>query len=256
MTPADDAVERHYDEIAEAWADIIDAPGRKHILWPAIRGLLPDVDGKRVLDAGSGDGHYSAWLADRGADVVGVDASRGMVETATDRHGDTVAFRRADLAETLPFDEDSFDVVLCQHVLSHLPDVATPLREFARVLGDGGVLVLSTHHPLRDYLVVRERDHPDATDLDLDPVVRTDTATPEYHATERFEVHWGGDDENPGVYYRRPLADLVTPLLDAGFTLDALEEPAPDAAFERDHPDVAETLAEWPPGAICLRAVR
>lgn len=256
MDPADDAVEQHYDEIAEGWSDVIDSPGRKHILWPAVRDLLPDVAGKRVLDAGCGDGHYSAWLTEQGATVVGIDASRGMVETARARHGDRIEFQRADLAEPLPFDDDSFDVVLCQHVLSHLPDIDTPLREFARILEPGGVLVLSTHHPLRDYLVVRDRDQPDTTDLDLDPTIRADTETPDYHATERFEVHWGGDDEHPGVYYRRPLKAIIDPLFAAGFSLEALEEPGPDAEFERRHPDVADTLAEWPPGALCLRAVR
>lgn len=51
-------------------------------------------------------------------------------------------------------------------------------------------------------------------------------------------------------------SDIIDSLFAAGFSLEALEEPGPDAEFEHRHPDAADTLAEWPPGALCVRAVR
>lgn len=48
----------------------------------------------------------------------------------------------------------------------------------------------------------------------------------------------------------------MTPLLDAGFGLQAVTEPAPDESFVRDHPEVAEALSDHPPRSICLRAIR
>src|SRR5262249_1986577 len=49
---------------------------------PAVLSLLPPVEGKRVLDAACGPGVYAEWLADRGAEVVGVDVCPRMVELA------------------------------------------------------------------------------------------------------------------------------------------------------------------------------
>lgn len=256
------AVERHYDSIADIWADFVRDPTKAHVLWPAVRSLLPPVDGERVLDAGCGNGHYSAWLADRGAEVVGIDASDEMLRTAEDEYGDDeqVDFHRARLDEPLEsLADDAFDLVLCQHVFSHLPSLETPLSEFARVLRPGGTLVLSTHHPFHDFRVVETETYPDvyAELKDVDPVVVSPSDAPNYHETERFEIRWAGPDgSNPGRYYRRSVSDLLEPLLAAGFELRALEEPQPDDAFEAAHPDHASELNRRPPRSICLRAER
>lgn len=255
-----DPIEHHYDAVADIWAEFTQQPTKKHLLWPAIRSLLPPVDGLRVLDAGCGDGHYAARLADRGADVLGIDASREMIRAAEEQHGDRVDFRRARLDEPLAFlEDDSVDIVLCQHVFSHLPSLETPVAEFARVLRRGGSLVLSTHHPFHDFQVVRDEAYPDAYAAleDLNPVVEPSSERANYHETERFEIRWtGGEASNPGVYYRRSLSELLRPLLEAGFDLRALEEPVPDEAFEREFPDAAAKLTERAPRSVCLRAER
>ncbi|SDQ37204.1 class I SAM-dependent methyltransferase [Natronobacterium texcoconense] len=255
------SITRHYDELASNWEAITRGPTKERILFPAIDSLLPSLSGKRVLDAGCGDGYYASLLADRGGDVLGIDASQEMVRVARDRYGDDVEFRRADLSEPLPaIEDDSVDVVLCQHVFSHLLSLETPLSEFARVLRPGGTLVVSTHHPFHDFLIVRDREYPNTTDaleMDLDPHVVADREKPAYHETERFEVHWGGpDSENPGTYYRRPLHALLDPLLAAGFDLSELVEPEPTEEFQRDYPDLARELRHRPSRSVCLRAER
>ncbi|OVE84560.1 class I SAM-dependent methyltransferase [Natronolimnobius baerhuensis] len=256
------AIERHYDELAASWTEITRGPTKEDILFPAIDSLLPDVNGKRVLDAGCGDGHYAATLAERGGDVLGVDASAEMVRVARERYGDEANFRRADLTESLSsIDDNAMDVVLCQHVMSHLPSLETPLSEFARVLRPGGSLVVSTHHPFHDFLIVRDREYPNTTEaleMDLEPhVVPAREGAPQYHETERFEIHWGGpDSDNPGTYFRRPLSALLEPLLSAGFSLSDLIEPEPTAAFREAYPDLADELEHRPSRAVCLHAVR
>lgn len=259
MGDSDHSVERHYDQLAEAWSTIRDGPTKKRVIWPTLEELLPVVDGKRVLDVGCGDGYYAAELADRGADVLGVDVSEEMVRVARDRHGEAIDVRRADVTEGLEFvDDGGFDLILCQHVFSHLPSLEAPLAEFARVLRPDGVLVLSTHHPFHDFRVVRDREYPDLGDtlgMDLEPIVEPDVERSNYHDTERYEIHWGGNDtENPGLYYRRPLSALLQPLLDAGFSLRDLVEPAPDDAFRDEFPELAEELLSRPPRSLCLRA--
>lgn len=110
----------------------------------AVFALAGPLDGKRVLDVGTGDGTYALAAAARGASVVGVDLSQAMLETARRRAkegGVEVEWQLAD-ATALPFGEDTFDVVLAVTVLCFVPDAARAVNEMARVLRPGGHLVL------------------------------------------------------------------------------------------------------------------
>lgn len=149
-------------------------------------------------------------------------------------------------------------MALCQHVFSHLPDLRRPVAEFACVLRDGGTLVVSTHNPVHDYVVVREGEYPTGGGEDgLDATVEPDAAVPDYTATERYDVTWNPEAvANRATYYRRPFAALVSPLLRAGFALTGVAEPSPDEAFEREHPELAARLRGHPPESLCLRATR
>ena len=106
--------------------------------------------GERVLDAACGTGRYTAALHEHGVEVVGADFSPEMLAIARAKLPD-VEFLHADLNEPLPFADASFDAVLCGQVLKHLPSLYGPMREFARVLRDGGRLVFSVTHPDMDW---------------------------------------------------------------------------------------------------------
>lgn len=249
-------IEDYYDNLAESYSEnIAESPTRTYLDWPAVRSLLPDVDGERVLDAGCGPGTYAGWLAERGADVLGVDVSSEMLDIAEAEFGDVAEFQQADLREPLDFaEEESFDVVLCQLAFSHLPDLRPTLSEFARVLGDDGVLVRSTHHPFQDFLVVRDGEYPDMADaygVDVEPEVVVEQDPPDYHVTERYQIDWGGGG---CPYYRRPLGELPGAITNAGFAVTDVVEAEPDGEFEAEYPEVAEGLRQWPPESLCLRA--
>ena len=98
--------------------------------------------GAAVLDVGCGAGATTAHLADdHGLTVTGLDASRERIEQTTAARPDLdfVAGR----AEALPFEDASFDAVLCECVLSTLDDPAAALAEMARVLRPEGAALLS-----------------------------------------------------------------------------------------------------------------
>jgi SAM-dependent methyltransferase len=126
---------------------------------PASLALVGDVAGKRVLDAGCGAGAHAAVLLQRGGVVIGVDTSAGLLTLAAQRLGSGVRLVQADLGDPLPFDEDSFDVVLAALVMHYLPDWAPTLREFHRVLAPAGRLVISTHHPFMDHMLAGGEDY-------------------------------------------------------------------------------------------------
>ena len=112
-------------------------------------GVLLDLrPGMRVLDVAAGRGTSPLYLAKRfGCEIVGTDLSAEMVRDATARAeveglNNLVQFRQGD-AERLPFDDETFDAVLCECAFCTFPDKATAALEFARVLRPGGRIGLS-----------------------------------------------------------------------------------------------------------------
>ncbi len=94
--------------------------------------LLPLSAGDRVLEVGCGRGHLTGRLADRGIDVTGIDANPMAAEVAG---SDRVMTMRA---ESLEFDDATFDAVVSIHAIEHLPLLDTAVAEMARVLKPGG----------------------------------------------------------------------------------------------------------------------
>jgi ubiquinone/menaquinone biosynthesis C-methylase UbiE len=111
-----------------------------------------DLEGKRVLDLGCGRGELVCELARRGAYAVGIDYAEAALElaeelasTLDEQARERVKFFRSD-AKVLPFDDDSFDVVLMVDVYEHLHpyEIVATLGEIKRILRPGGLLVIHT----------------------------------------------------------------------------------------------------------------
>jgi ArsR family transcriptional regulator len=96
-----------------------------------------------VGDLGCGTGQVSAALAPFVKRVIGVDSSAAMLQAARRRLQDhrNVELRRGELEE-LPIDNDLLDAATMMLVLHHVPEPARALAEIARVLKDGGRLVV------------------------------------------------------------------------------------------------------------------
>ena len=135
------------DEGYGRWASTYDDPGNALILaeQPAVWELLDQSAPGRALDAGCGTGRHAEHLVKRGHQVTGVDQSEAMLARARVRVPEA-RLHQADLRH-LPFGEDSFDLALCALALEHVEALAGPLRELARVVRPGGVVVLSESHP-------------------------------------------------------------------------------------------------------------
>lgn len=106
-----------------------------------IAAQLGDLNGKRVLELGSGAGEGAVYFALQGADVVATDLSPGMLDVVrrvADRHGVAVQTRVASADDLSQFEEGSFDVVYAANLLHHV-DIAPCLDEVRRVLRPGGV---------------------------------------------------------------------------------------------------------------------
>ena len=103
-----------------------------------LREALDGAPGRGLLDVGGGTGNYAAALRDEGWEPVVSDSSPDMLARAAAKGLKTV---EAD-AQVLPFEDESFDAVMCVCMLHHVDDQARALAEQRRVLRPGGHGVL------------------------------------------------------------------------------------------------------------------
>jgi SAM-dependent methyltransferase len=110
---------------------------------------------RRVLDAACGEGYGSALLATTAESVTGVDIDEHTLSHARSRHPGP-DFVAADVRE-LPFEDGSFDLVVCFETIEHVPDPETVLDELRRVMAATGLLLVST--PNKHQYLVENKFH-------------------------------------------------------------------------------------------------
>jgi SAM-dependent methyltransferase len=226
-----------YDRMGEKYAEhAAEGPVNAQYDRPAILALAGDVRGRRVLDVGCAAGALSEALVDRGADVLGIDASRVMIAIAERRLGERARFRVADLRAPLDFvPTGSIDVVTASLVMHYLEDWGPALREIHRALAPDGRMVLSIHHPGEDW---RWFDRPD------------------YFATEPVTDHFPTAAGPAEVhFFRRPLGAVFAAVRDACFWVDELAEPMPLPEV-RDRDPRVWTLLTTAPRFLYLRLLK
>lgn len=185
----------------------------------AIPALIADLEpGLRVLDLCCGHGNVTDAVAKAGADVVGVDFSTAMLDHARQRipGGE---FIEAD-AQNLPFDDNSFDAVVSNLGIIHVPDQPKALAEVRRVLRDDGKFAMTAWcgpdvSPTFQvfYGCVQKHGHPD---VDV-------PESPNFH-------QFANEDMARGL------------LADAGFELQSLEQL--DCFWELSQPDLLAEIFE------------
>jgi SAM-dependent methyltransferase len=110
-----------------------------------IRDIVARRPGAAVLDLGCGGGHVSYFVAPVARSVVASDPSAEMLSAvsaeAAHRGLANITTCHAP-AEKLPFEDASFDIVVARHTTHHWPDVRRGIREAARVVRPGGVVVI------------------------------------------------------------------------------------------------------------------
>jgi ubiquinone/menaquinone biosynthesis C-methylase UbiE len=117
--------------------------------WPAIRALLPDLAGKRIVDLGCGFGWFARWARQHSAGhVLGLDISENMIGRARAETPDTaVEYRIADL-EALDLPASAFDLAYSSLAFHYVVDFAKLMRTIHRALVANGHLVFTIEHPI------------------------------------------------------------------------------------------------------------
>lgn len=108
-------------------------------------GWPENMKGQRVLEAGSGMGRFTEVLADTGADVFTFDYSRAVeANRRNNGHHQNVHICQADIYNP-PYEQKSFDKVMCMGVLQHCPSPKNAFLSLCRFLKPGGEIVVDVY---------------------------------------------------------------------------------------------------------------
>jgi SAM-dependent methyltransferase len=207
---------------------------RRTMLNPEIFRLLGDVRGRRILDAGCGQGYLCRLLADRGADIVGVEPARGPYRYAVARERERrqgVRYHQADLARP-PRLGEPFDAVVANVVFEAIPDWLPAMRACVQALRPGGLLVFSLEHPCFEDAARSWREH---------GCVRVHEYLHEY---ERPGPH--------GIDFHRPLSVYLNAVIGLGCHLTEISEPGLDPKLAAPEHEAAVHV----PNFIVIAATR
>ncbi|WP_323676466.1 class I SAM-dependent methyltransferase [Halorubellus sp. PRR65] len=173
---------RVYDRIAEHFSSTREHP------WPEVSSFLDGRSGAVGLDVGCGNGRHAQELAGSCDRVVGVDASRGLLDAAADRaeeraYAESLALVQGD-ASRLPLATDSVDLAVYVATLHHLPDRERRVRsldELARVLSPDGAALVSAWSTAHDTFEDASADDDVGFDTTVDWTLPGGETVPRYY---------------------------------------------------------------------------
>lgn len=222
-----------WDENAEDWVRWARSSECDHAFWhlnlPTLIELLPPP-GELTLDVGCGEGRVARALKELGHDVVGVESSPALAHAATE--GDpTFEVHVAD-AVAMPLPDSLANLAIASLSLMNMDDMPGVVSEIARVLRPEGCFCFSVLHPINSW----------------------GDAEAGYFETVRYTEKLERDGARIILHdTHRPLGDYFGALQDAGFVVERVVEPVPDAAYIAAFPDAARWLER--PGFLHVRAL-
>jgi SAM-dependent methyltransferase len=198
--------------------------------WPALRALIRDLRGFKVVDLGCGYGWFCRWAAQQGAArVLGIDISEKMLAHArAATTAATVSYVRADM-ERLGLPEGAFELVYSSLALHYVADLGGLIATVHRALVPGGNLIFSVEHPI--FTAPRQPGWSVAADgrktWPVDGYLIEGPRQTDWLTTGVIKQH-------------RTLASYVNLLLQLGFSLSHIEEWGPSGEQIAARPALAD----------------
>jgi SAM-dependent methyltransferase len=142
----------HFDSIATVYDESLPAHVVEHYLAKRTAYVLQHCPRGKGLDVGCGTGVLARRLASAGYEMTGVDPSGGMLDVLRAQAPEIAAVEAS--GTSLPFDDDSFDLIVTVAALHHIAepdDVRQTLAEMVRVSRRSGRIVVWDHNPRNPY---------------------------------------------------------------------------------------------------------
>ncbi|TPL93359.1 class I SAM-dependent methyltransferase [Mesorhizobium sp. B2-3-12] len=200
--------------------------------WPALRAMLPDVAGLRIVDLGCGFGWFCRWAHQHGAaQVLGLDLSEKMLARARAAGPDTgIIYARTDL-DQLSLPQASFDLAYSSLALHYVEDIERLFGTVHQALSPGGHVVFSTEHPI--YMA------PTSPGWSIDGAGKKTWPVDRYLVEGPRKTDWLAKGV---VKHHRTIGTTLNTLIRTGFTIEHVEEFRPTDAQIAARPELAEEL--------------
>lgn len=193
------------------------------VILPNLMRLVPPKD-KRIIDIACGQGFFSLAFAENGANVLGIDISRELIELARKRARANLRFEVSPADKIVSAENKNFDAALIVLALQNIKEMNGTLREASRVLKNNGTLALVLNHPCFripkesawgydenkkvQYRRIDKYGRPFAVEIDMTPGANQDSNSRKIYTKS----------------FHRPLQDYFKALSAAGFRVSCLEE--------------------------------
>lgn len=186
--------------------------------WATLKTLLPDFQGKTMLDLGCGYGWHCIYAAEQGAEkIVGVDLSEKMLETARSKTmDDRISYQRCAM-EDIDFEPESFDIVLSSLALHYVENFEAIVRKVHTILKPGGAFLFSAEHPVFTAYGTQDWYYDESGKILHFPVDNY------YYEGKRTATFLGEEV----VKYHKTLTTYLNSLLENGFEIRRIVEPQP-----------------------------
>lgn len=186
--------------------------------WSELQKILPDFDGKRVLDLGCGYGWHCKYAAENKAlSVLGTDISQKMIQTAQSINPAPQIDYQCIAMEDLRFPDYTFDVVLSSLAFHYIKDFKPLVANIARWIKPGGNFVFSVEHPVFTSYGTQDWYYDENGKILHFPVDN-------YYYEGRREAIFLGEKV---IKYHRTVTTYLNTLLQNGFELQHVIEPQP-----------------------------
>ena len=259
------AVAAAWNRNAELWALEVRAGFdfyRELYTLPAYLEFMPAIQGKQAIDLGCGEGSNTRRFAKLGAHMTGIDLSAEMIGRACQKEAEEplgIVYEVGSFSDLSSFESERFDSALSTMALMDGPSFPAAMRAAYRVLRPGGTLCFSVLHPCFITPAIRWMTDEEGSYLGL--------RVGRYFEKEPFVEYWRfGRRPNTGVLqeydvpfevprFPRTLSDYINAISQAGFRIDAIEEPRPSEEMAREH----DWLRRWyqhAPLVLFVRATR
>lgn len=186
--------------------------------WPSLEKLLPDFQGKEVLDLGCGYGWHCIYAAEHGAKaVLGIDLSKKMLAVAKEKTTFPNVHYQLGAIEEVDFPENSFDIVISSLALHYIEDFEGTIKKIHHYLKPDGFFVFSVEHPI--FTAEGSQDW-----------IYDEAGIPQYFPIDRYFEEGARATNFLGETvqkYHRTLTTYLDSLLLNGFQIQRIVEPTP-----------------------------
>jgi ubiquinone/menaquinone biosynthesis C-methylase UbiE len=238
-----------WNENAEAWI-VLSRAGfdiyRNYLNSPAFFEILPEIKGKYGIDIGCGEGYNTRLLAQNGAKIEAIDISENFIQKAVELEAENplnIKYQNASAIE-IPFEDQTFDFAVSFMCFMDIPETELAIKEAFRVLMPGGFLQFSISHPCfdtphrknlrnneRKTYAIEVGDYFSNLDGRIDEWIFGSAPGELKNKFNKFKT----------PKFTRTLSFWLNAVINAGFTIEQVNEPYPDEKAVQEHPELQDS---------------